>query len=377
MEDLICVSVNYKLCDESFRGKFAFNEEQKSELISAAGGCAVVLCTCNRTELYYFGEEALGVRIFSEFGGISEAEIKRKIMIYRGSGAISHLFKVACGIDSMIVGEDEILGQLKGAYTFAADGQKLSAEMNLIFQSAIAAAKKIKTETELSKTAVSAATLAAKLAVNFANSDDNSSREIRVMLIGASGKTGGTVLKNLLSYKNVSVAATTRFHKGAVGIFAENPALKIIPYERRYEHIGECGCVISATSSPHFTLTADKLGSISDGEKRLFIDLAVPRDIDPKIAEIEGAELYGIDYFTELAKENNARKLTSVARAEIIIESEIGELKKQLLFHEILPEFGGISARLSELSAEELFYKLKSRLSYDAFSEIIDIIKNL
>lgn len=368
MDDFLCVSINYKLCGEAFRGKFAFDEEQKSALISRAGGNAVTLCTCGRSELYCFGGEAEGVRLFAAFGGVSETELKRKIMLYRGNGAISHLFKVACGIDSMIIGEDEILGQLKDAYAFSAERGKLSAEMNLIFQSAIAAAKKIKTETELSKSAVSAATLAAKLAAR-------SAADVRVLLIGATGKIGNSVLKNLLSYKNVSVTATVRSHNGSRCVFPDYPSFMAIPYERRYEHIAGCNCVISATSGPHFTLTADKFAD--DGRERLLIDLAVPRDIDPKTAELRGVTLRDIDYFSELALENNAKKLTSVARAEEIIEKEVGELKKQLLFHEMLPEFKKISPRLSALTAEELFYRLKSELSYGSFKELAEIIKKL
>ena len=367
MDNFICVSVNYKLCDESFRAKFSFDDEKKDKLISAAGNSAVPLCTCNRSELYYLGDEFDGIRLFSEFGGITETELKRKIMIYRGDGALFHLFKVACGIESMVIGEDEILGQLKASYAFSLERQKLSPLMNLIFQSAIAAAKKIKTETELSRTAVSTATLAAKAAARFSASP-------KVMLIGATGKIGGSVLKNLLSYKNVSVIATTRSHNGTL-VLPESEALTVIPYERRYEYIGECDCVISATSSPHFTLTADRLEGIAG--KRLYIDLAVPRDIDPKVTSISGAdaEVYDIDYFGKLARENNAKKQTSVMQAETIIEREIDELKKQLLFHETLS--GEISGRLSELSGEELFYRLKTRLSYEAFAELIGIVKEL
>lgn len=371
MENFVCVSVNFKRCGEELRGKLAFSDDRKDKLLRENKELEpVLLCTCNRTELYYIGrdtdKETRGISILSELSGISESVLKQKIMMFRGERAVVHLFRVACGIDSMVIGEDEILGQVKSAYAFSTERQKLSNSTNIIFQSAIAAAKKIKTETELSKSSVSTATLAAKLAAHIAPKP-------RVMLIGATGKIGGAVLKNLLSYKNVTVTATARSHNGSLSIHSSNPSLSVVPYENRYDFLNECDCVISATSSPHFTIVADKLRGFSD-KKRLFIDLAVPRDIDPKIAEQSGVTLYGIDYFSELAKENNAKKLSGVEQANSIIEAEIDELKKRLLLQALMSE-SDVSKQLSGISAEELFYKLKNKMSSAAFSEVIEVVK--
>ena len=371
MENFICISINYKNCDEELRGHFAFPDNKKERLVRENEELyPVMLCTCNRTELYYIGrdfdKEARGISILSELSGISESVLKQKIMMFRGERAVVHLFRVACGIDSMVIGEDEILGQVKSAYAFSTERQKLSNSTNIIFQSAIAAAKKIKTETELSKSSVSTATLAAKIAAHIAPNP-------RVMLIGATGKIGGAVLKNLLSYKNVTVLATARSHNGSLSIHSNNPSLSVVPYENRYDFLNECDCMISATSSPHFTIVADKLRGFSD-KKRLFIDLAVPRDIDPKIAEQSSVTLYGIDYFSELAKENNAKKLSGVEQANSIIEAEIDELKKRLLLQALMSG-SDVSKQLSGISAEELFYKLKNKMSSAAFSEVIEVVK--
>ena len=368
MDNFICISINFKYCDEELRGHFAFPNNKKERLVRENEELyPVLLCTCSRTELYYIGKEARGISILSELSGISESVLKQKVMMFRGERAVVHLFRVACGIDSMVIGEDEILGQVKSAYAFTMERLKLSNEINIIFQSAVAAAKKIKTETELSRSSVSTATLAAKLAAHL-------SSDVKVMLIGATGKIGGKVLKNLLSYKNVSVIATARSHSGSLDIHSNNPALDIIPYEKRYDFVSCCDCVISATASPHFTLVADRLANISDGKKRMFIDLAVPRDVDPKIAEQSGVTLYDIDYFSELAKENNEKKLSGVEQANSIIEEEIDELKKRLLLQELMSE-SDVSKQLSGISAEELFYKLKNKMSSAAFSEVIEVVK--
>ena len=203
MKNFTCISVNHKLCGQAFRSLFTFDSAQCEKLLFDVKDLSpVLICTCNRTELY--------------------------------SPFINHLLQH-------------------------------TSEVHMIFQGAIACAKKINTETELSKTSVSTATLAAKEAAHY---KDN----VRVMLLGASGEIGSLVLKNLLSYKNVTVLATARSHRNALEYISDDPKLELIPYEKRYERIGECDCIISATSSPHYTVTADML---NDNENKLFIDLAV------------------------------------------------------------------------------------------------------
>lgn len=371
LERFVCISINYKLCDEDFRSCFAFNkDERKVLLLSCYKKNPVLLCTCNRTELYFWGKSTEGIDLLSFFSKVTKEDIKRQVMIFSGDIAVNHLFSVACGIESMVIGEDEILGQLKNSYDFSKKLFKLSPETNMIFQTAIAAAKKIKTKTELSKTSVSVATLAAKEAARFGEN-------ITVMLIGASGKIGTSLLKNLMSYKNVSVIVTSRSHNSDFFSYSsDNPKLEIVPYEKRYEYASQCGCIISATASPHYTITADRLlKSLSDIKPRLLIDLAVPNDIDYTVAEIEGISLIGIDYFSKLAAENNAHKLDSVVKSKSIINAEIDELKKQLVFHWFLSDFKEVSLRLSCATAEELLYKLKSKLAYEAFKQVLEVIK--
>lgn len=370
MTDINCISINYKLCDKSFRSRFTFSLPQREELLFSVKELSPVLvCTCNRTELYYFGSPADGAELLARFGDVSPEKLRRRIMTFSGKGALKHLFYVCCGIDSMVIGEDEILGQVRGAYTFSKERLALSHESHMIFQAAFAAAKKVKTETALSKTSVSTATLAAKQAAHFAD-------KVNVLLIGASGEIGSKTLKNLLSYKNVAVTATQRSHSGIFELCANAPALTVIPYESRFDSIGKFNCIISATSSPHYTVTADMLEDADGGEKRLLlIDLAVPNDIDPAAAHLKGVTLLDIDHFSKLAAENNALKLGSVEASHDIIAQELDELEKQLAFHDFLPEFRELSPSLKELSAEELFFRLKSNLSCGAFEQVIDVIK--
>lgn len=372
MENFTCVSINHRLCDEAFRSLFTFGESEcKKLLFSVRESSPVLVCTCNRTELYFFGGAESGIELLSEAGGIPREQLKQKVMIFSGEGAAKHLFNVCSGIDSMVVGEDEILGQVKSAYAFSKERLELCPEAHMIFQAAAAAAKRIKTQTEISKTSVSTATLAAKEAARFYGGE-----EISVTLIGASGKIGGSLLKNLISYKNVRVYVTERKHGADFGIAAGDPRMKVVPYDERYEYAAKSGCIISATSGPHFTITADRLGEVcGDGRKRLLIDLAVPRDIDPEAAKIRGAELITIDHFAKLAAENNELKRGSVERSKEMIAQDMDELKKQLAMHNLMPQFREIAPKLKAAGAEEFFYRLRSRLTSEAFAQVIETVK--
>ena len=155
-------------------------------------------------------------------------------------------------------------------------------------------------------------------------------------------------------------------------LIPESQALTVVPYEERYSFIAESNCVISATSSPHTVLTADRLREYCSGEK-LLIDLAVPRDIDPAAAEIPGVTLRSVDYFSSLAEDNNLRKQNSVEQAGQIIDEDIGELRKTLLLHEKLPMIRQCGT-LSGLTAEELLFRLKKELSAAAFAEVIGCV---
>lgn len=367
MESFVCVSINYKRCGEEIRGEFTPEEHLRAEFIAQrAEHSPVILCTCCRTELYMTGSSDLAVSILAQLGGVTEGYVRRYAMIFDGEGAVRHLFRVASGIDSAIVGEDEVLGQLKNAYAFSAERIALCDRVNIIFQSAVAAAKRIKTRTAISRTSVSHATLAAKLAAH-------SAPEPEVLLIGASGSTGKTLLKNLLSYRNVRVIATMRSHSG-MAILPKSSSLTIVPYEERYDFIPQCDCVISATTSPHTVISADRL--TAPIKPQLFIDLAIPRDIDPAAGELPGITLRGVDYFRELAADNSQLKQDSVEQAKQMISEDIDELKKTLLMHDIQP-FLRDSGVLSGMTAEELFYRLRSGLDSSSFSAVAEVVRGL
>lgn len=374
---MYCISLSYKTANISLRQKLAFSEDDcrkiSSELIenSSVTQC-VMLCTCNRTEVYFCGKkgsENSVIKAICDKSGIEKTLFSKHLLFYYGDSAITHLFKVTSGIDSMVVGEDEILGQAKTAYMSAKENNTVSYELNMIFQAAFACAKRIKTETVLSKSSVSVATLASNEAAKL-------SEKVKVLVIGASGKIGSTVLKNLVSHKNVLVKATMRHHNTHLK-FIEDLSVQTVDYNKRYEYIKDADCIISATSSPHYTITYfDLKNYLTDNRKRLFIDLAVPPDIDSLITQLSGVSLVNIDYFEKLAQDNNSLKIDSVEIAKEMIYKEVDTLKKDLIFHEFLPLLSSVKENLSDKPVEKIIYKMKSESTADEFSAFINVLKN-
>ena len=375
---MYCISVSYKKADIEIRRKIKFSDEEcvkiSKDLINdkIVTQC-VVLSTCNRTEIYFCGEnkcEKTVLKKISESAEISEEILSKYAMCFYGDNAVKHLFKVASGIDSMIIGEDEILGQTKNAYSIALENNTVAYEMNMIFQAAIACAKKIKTQTPLSKTSVSVATLTANEVAKLGD-------KVEVLVIGASGKIGTTVLKNLSSHKNISVKATMRKH--TQNKILKELGIETVDYNSRYDYINNADCVVSATSSPHYTVTFyDLKNRLTVKKNRLFIDLAVPPDIDNSIESLDGVRVINIDYFEQLAKDNNTLKLSSLDTAEEIISTEIDTLKKDLIFHDFLPEMQSVKKNfeIENKSFEQLVYKMKSDSSADTFGEFVRILQN-
>lgn len=373
---MYCISISHKTSNVFVRKKLVFSDEQKKSFLDGLfyseniSEC-LILCTCNRTEVYFCGDETSVKSVetaLSDFSQIDFDEFKKYICLFYGDKALFHLFRVAGGIESMVIGEDEILGQLKRAYAFAKDNGTVSYELNMCIQAAVACAKKIKTETALSKTSVSVATLAANEASKFRNG------EMNAIVIGATGKVGSTVVKNLLSHKGVNVTVTSRKHNSEA-VF-ENTDVNVIDYNERYEALDTADCVISATSGPHYTITYyDLKSNIKSQKPRLFVDLAVPPDIDENVEKINGAKLINIDCIKQLARENNARKLDSIESAKEIISDEIETLKKDLAFHEFLPCMQSVKNAMPSDFSEKFIYKLKSDVSADEFEKILEIYR--
>lgn len=373
---MYCISVSHKTTPAEIRQLFSFSvEEQKNfsnKLLfeKKVNGC-IIVSTCNRSEIYFTGkaeyidyvEEAI-----SEFKGIVQRDIKKHYMIYSGKKAVRHLFKVACGLDSMVLGEDEILRQVKEAYLYSLDIGHTNSELNIIFQGAFNYSKKIKTTTKLSKTSVSIGTLTANKVLDFVK--ENAGYKSCVLLVGAGGKIGSIVAKNMLD-KGIEVIGTSRKHNNENSAIA-NVRLKMVDFDRRYQYISQINVIISATASPHYTFTYDELSCSLDSKKKyMVIDLAVPYDVDKKIGSLNNVELFDIDYFKCASKENSNIKLEELEKAELLLEECVEDTLKKMY----LREFKWDDNYVHEEWFDKMIYYLKESLDSDHFKCVLDNIK--
>jgi glutamyl-tRNA reductase len=353
------LSVSHKTAPLAIREKLSLNEEQQKQLLHVLTGRntaekktpagrkneieeAVVLATCNRTEVYI--RTAPGSDDRRTFSVLTDAllsathasdvqNIRDYIFMYQDDKAVHHLFAVTAGFDSMLLGEDQILGQVKQAYDLAKSENTVGTCFNTLFRYAVTAAKKIKTDTVLSKTSVSTATLALKAAEQSLGTLKGK----KILIIGASGKIGGVVLKNATCIDGARLFVTRRTHNVEVEPTG-HAGYKIIEYEDRYRHVDDADVLISATRAPHFTLTADHVREVCHQErKRVFVDLAVPMDIDPGICSLPGAVCYNLEDMKELARENNERRQDDMESAKQILRIYEDDFGRRQAFQDSLP----------------------------------------
>lgn len=363
------ISVNNKTAGSALRGELAVSDTDMPAFLRSVSGKnhddTVVVCTCNRTEVYGEGTPDHAISELSQKSGVDSSLIRDHCLVFADEDAIKHLFRVCAGLDSMVIGEDEILGQVRNSAKCARQAGTYGNSFPQIFQAAFAAAKKVKTDTLLSKTSVSVATIAASYCHRFTEGSK------RILMIGAGGDIGTSLRKDLLSYGDCEITATvhrTRF---------KDDNIRLIDYHDRYSDIGEYDIIISATKSPHYTITKTRLTEHElPAKRRLFVDLAVPSDIDPEVLTIPEASLITIDDFKKLAKENNDRKATAVEIAEQIIDDEEQTLIKELLMKKIILCFSDLTDKYGN-GFKKFVFDYKKQATADDFSSFADTLISL
>ncbi len=370
-----CISISHKTAKSMERQRCFIPKERTEDFlreIMALDGVeqCVVLSTCNRTEIYVQGEgnRFKGLEAVMAEASSSDGEwIRSLARRYQGRKALGHLFRVVCGMESMVIGEDEILGQARDAYMYAKEAGYTGYELNSVFQAALTCAKRVKTQTMISKTSVSVATLAANEIFRLPVQHKT------VLLMGSSGQMGGIILKDLLSQENIRIITTVRSHNGRYQSL--DPRVENVDYRNRYDYLEEADAVVSATSSPHYTLTAGRVReAVGTPKERLFLDISMPPDLDAEIAAIENCRLVSLDDINRLAEENNRLKQQAIMDAEEILSEELEKLCKVLAFHRFIEKDSRWKERYQEYSAEKLIYKLRDGLDSASFEAVLDVL---
>lgn len=368
---MFCISINHKNTPADVRERFAFTtkgQRQFTERLKAEVGGCVVLSTCNRMEIYFTDKYEQVEKLLANDREVPVGLIRRYSMNYEGFQCMLHLCRVACGMDSMVLGEVEIIHQVKSAYLMAKELGACDGELNIAFQGALAAAKTVATESDTTRLPVSVGTLSAREAVNFIRNGGH------ILVVGATGKIGSIVVKDIADLApDIEIIGTSRSHYSADEVFGRHQQIRIEDYSRRYELAAWADVIISATASPHYIFVRDELVETvkMQPKRRLFLDLAMPKDIDPAVAEVTGCVLRDIDYIRTLSRENNESRAKTITEMEPWLISQVDEIMKNIAFSRFNREHGDVMAQLKMTDGAKLVYKLKGQLGYEAFEKVL------
>ena len=329
---LFALGINHKTASISLREKIAFSPEEMVEglqslqtLPAVHGG--VVLSTCNRTELYLSvsSHDKIKDDILNwlcDFHQLPAEEVENSLYCYEDASAITHLMRVASGLDSLVLGEPQILGQVKKAFFVSQDSKVLSGELERLFQKAFSVAKRVRSETEIGASAVSVAFAACALARQIFESLSS----LTVLLVGA-GETIELVARYLKEHQVKRMIIANRTLERAEYL-ANNVGADVITLPQIDERLFEADIVISSTASP---LPIIGKGLVERALKQrkyqpmLFVDIAVPRDVEPEVGTLSGVYLYTVDDLHAIIQQNLAQRQAAAEQAEQIITLECNE----------------------------------------------------
>ncbi len=323
---IVVIGLSHHSSPVTVRERFAFAEgiiPETLQKLRAAGIAeeAVILSTCNRVEIYAATnlsekQASDSLKRFLLHHHNYDGELNGEIYSLSEPKSLEHLFKVASGLDSMVIGETEILGQLKKAYDIALQHKHTGSRLNKAFQRAFNVAKQVRTETNIQRGSVSVGSVAVELAEKiFSNLSD-----CQVMVIGA-GETSEKTARALLSRGAHSIIVSNRSHERAVALAAELEG-RAVHFDEWASEFVSVDIVISSTAAPHYVLDRAKLEPMMKLRKNrslLLIDIAVPRDIEPEVNFLENVYLYNIDDLQAIADDYLKQRRDEIVRCENII----------------------------------------------------------
>ena len=361
MSGLLVLGVSHRTASLSLREQLALTEGKAAGVLNALVSEepiseSAALSTCNRTELYLVATdlveaETAGLGVLAREAGIRPTELLGPLYSFRGAEAARHLYRVTAGLDSMIVGEAEIQGQVKRAYELALVEGATGPILNRMFRGALAAGKRVRTETAVGEKGVSIPSVAVELAQR--NLGDLSAR--RVLLIGA-GETSELTARALAARGSDAVFIANRGYNRAISL-AERFGGEAVRIDELPTQLASADIVVSTTNSPHHLIERSELRLIMgqrEGAPLLVIDLAVPRDIDPECREIEGVSLYDVDEVQAIVERNASGREAEARRASGILDSELSRFERWLGSQEVMPTVVALRERAGAIVSQIL-----------------------
>ncbi len=329
---LLALGINHKTAPVSLRERVTFSPDTLDQALESLlsqpnvqGG--VVLSTCNRTELYLSVEEQDNaqeylIRWLCDYHQLNESELRNSVYWHQNNDAVSHLMRVASGLDSLILGEPQILGQVKKAFADSQRGYLNVSELERMFQKSFSVAKRVRTETEIGASAVSVAFAACTLARQIFESLST----VTVLLVGA-GETIELAARHLREHHVKKMIIANRTRERAQRL-AEEVGAEVISLADIDTRLQDADIVISSTASSLPIIgkgMVERALKARRNQPMLLVDIAVPRDVEPEVSKLANAYLYGVDDLQAIISHNMAQRKAAAVEAETIVAQETGE----------------------------------------------------
>jgi glutamyl-tRNA reductase len=358
---LLVTGVSHKTAPVEVRERLAFAEATlpsalRALLAQTGVSEAMVLSTCNRVEIAVSAEDAIDpvATVFGflqESRGVTPEELGPSLYHHEGRDAIHHLFRVASSLDSMVVGEPQILGQLKAAYAHAKANDCLNGLLENVVARAFNVAKRVRSETGIGQMAVSVSYAAVELARKIFGTLSG-----RTVMIVGSGKMSELAARHLRRSGASHIFVTNRTYERAqelAAIFQGTP----VEYQRFLGILPEVDIVITSSGAPHYILTRDEMERVIAARRNkpmFLIDIAVPRNIEPLVNEIDNIFLYDIDDLQEVVDANLRERFKEAERAEELVSQEVERMMARLKVQEVAPTIVSLQGQLEEIRAGEV-----------------------
>lgn len=357
---LLNFKITYQNAPSYVREKFSFSKKHRNELIkqicseTGVTGC-VILTTCNRTEIFASADRGESIEGIILLLKDICSDVENYLEVSTGTEVIRHIFRVVSGLESLIIGEDQILAQVKNNYFECRDECSTNSLLDIIFNQAIRVGKLVRTKTEISKGGVSVGSAAVTLAENIFGSLQGK----KILIVGA-GEMSCLIAKSLSSKGLKGVYVSNRNYETAKNI-AETIGGQALKFDYLMDHIKVSDLVITATSAPHTIIHKQDVQEILKERKNdlVIIDIAIPKDVDDTVGQLRGVHLYNIDSLSEIAKENMELRREEAEKASIIVEDELIKIETKLKGMFIESYVADVWQKAEEIRKTELERALK------------------
>ena len=329
---LLALGINHKTAPVALRERVSFTPDTLDQALNSLLSqpmvqSGVVLSTCNRTELYLSVEQQTDlqeqlVRWLCEYHDLREEDVRNSLYWHQDNAAVSHLMRVASGLDSLVLGEPQILGQVKKAHADSSRDHALSSELERKFQKTFSVAKRVRTETEIGASAVSVAFAACSLARQIFESLSS----VNVLLVGA-GETIELVARHLREHSVRKLMIANRTRERAQ-LLADEVGAEVIGLADIETRLADADIIISSTASPLPIIgkgMVERALKARRNQPMLLVDIAVPRDVEPEVGKLANAYLYSVDDLQAIIEQNMAQRKAAAVQAESIVVQESGE----------------------------------------------------